>query len=64
MGYFGWAFPCGSHYPLYLFCLIRTKKDVAAIANATSDIQCSKVGIRNTKDHFKFEVVFLINGIK
>ena len=28
------AFPCGSHYSLYLFCLYRTKKDAAAIANA------------------------------
>ena len=28
------AFPCGSRYPLYLFCLMRTKKDVAAIPNA------------------------------
>ena len=30
-----WAFPCGSGYPLYLFCLYRTKKDAAAIPNAT-----------------------------
>ena len=31
------AFPCGSHYSLYLFCLYRTKKDAAAIANAASE---------------------------
>ena len=31
------AFPFGSRYPLYLFCLIRTKKDAAFIANATLD---------------------------
>ncbi|MCH2217036.1 MAG: hypothetical protein MK076_02990 [Flavobacteriales bacterium] len=29
-----WAFPYGSGYPLYLFCLYRTKKDAAAIPNA------------------------------
>jgi len=28
------AFPFGSRYPLYLFCLFRTKKDAAFIANA------------------------------
>ncbi|MCH2218313.1 MAG: hypothetical protein MK076_09630 [Flavobacteriales bacterium] len=28
------AFPYGSRYPLYLFCLCRTKKDAAAIPNA------------------------------
>ena len=32
------AFPYGSRYTLYLFCLIRTKKDAAAIANATQEI--------------------------
>ena len=31
---FFWAFPFRSRYPLYLFCLIRTKKDAAFIANA------------------------------
>ena len=29
-----WAFPSGSGYPLYLFCLHRAKKDAAAIPNA------------------------------
>ena len=33
-----WAFPCGSRYPLYLFCLIRIKKDAAAIPNATFNV--------------------------
>ncbi len=28
-----WAFPFRSRYPLYLFCLARTKKDAAAINN-------------------------------
>ena len=28
--------PFGSGYPLYLFCLFRTKKDAAAIPNATT----------------------------
>ena len=31
-----WAFPSGSGYPLYLFCLHRAKKDAAAIPNAAS----------------------------
>ena len=31
------AFPFGSGYPLYLFCLYRTKKDAAAIPNAASE---------------------------
>ena len=33
-----WAFPYGSGYPLYLFCLYRTKKDAAAIPNAAFKI--------------------------
>ena len=33
-----WAFPFGSRYPLYLFCLFKTKKDAAFIANAASNI--------------------------